>query len=711
MSVNSKFIDLVHQVWTPEEFEQNELLVVNKGKSIEIAYGILPQKNPATGLMDVWNGWKTGITEWMVGQTNPASIYAVSEALNEKAQHLLQQETVRAKEALNTSHSLKERLATVKDCLAHLTNLKKNLRFHDVAIEHFNQRFIFGDKVVGCSNHQEILDQVRNKILELSELENKLHIELMKQQKEKIKLFNSALDQLQLNLENGLVMDKETLLRSYPQYLEKAGQLGVQDNERVMARLHQILNQAYLAHLLAQIDQKQMPVPKFIQILLPKLGVMGKAMQEAIVQAREQFLAKLQKYQNTQKFSESPSEFVSQIQRDLFTVVTDQLSPSHTQRGLVHGMFEKLYVFETETQAFMGKAEQKTRILLRDEILNFKVDSEQKNEQTILLEKWGHISFPNPFVKALNQFLTQLDFNQIQSALQSEDAETCQANLVQLEVVFQKMKERWSEKKIDRMYQEKGYKMLLELIRKDSVTSTANWFEKNAHAQQFSFNQGQWGYQEILGEGVCCAINYRWIRYLLEKPARRITAEDRLVKPRQDAELVDQLMHSTTYQKARGIISENHTSGVTAGDRMIQAASLLESTFDHIHTGGISKAILKRDHMTYQEFEEIAPTISEMIKIVGEKHSEALNPNQGSGIFHIVTHKFDKRKNTLQDAHALGMQIDPTRDIYRFWDVNSGFYQYSSKREMTIAFEEYMKDAYSGEYNYFLVGQYNRLNG
>jgi len=59
-------------------------------------------------------------------------------------------------------------------------------------------------------------------------------------------------------------------------------------------------------------------------------------------------------------------------------------------------------------------------------------------------------------------------------------------------------------------------------------------------------------------------------------------------------------------------------------------------------------------------------------------------------------------------GHAIGCQIDHQAGIYRFWDVNTGFYEYPSYEQFSTQFSSYLKSQYP-DYNWARAVQYTPL--
>lgn len=286
---------------------------------------------------------------------------------------------------------------------------------------------------------------------------------------------------------------------------------------------------------------------------------------------------------------------------------------------------------------------------------------------------------------------------------------------------------------------------------KGDLLRKAQWFDRNAQYQQFKFNQSAWGGDYILNTGACAAMNYRWIKELLKDPTKIITSQRDFdpdaVKVKRDPTLPSLLENirktkidkSLTVESARTdlrkrealtademeefdetpsspLLSRQDSSiGVKPEDRRIQA----QMKVDENRKFSISQQVLAKDHMQKEELigwdahiSTITPLIETLMK---KREEEVLLLEKSAGAFEIFiarTKKNEQGETTWNDGHVMGMQIDPTREIYRFWDVNSGFYSYPDLNTLKKEAETYMHDFYGKdeegvEYNDFRVWQYS----
>lgn len=704
-----KYLDLIHDVWTPEQFENNQLKV-EKNPTLRVA--LVAMKQPGYQ-------FKTHTGQYLFGRLLPevmhkwdmdseSSIHNVSEALDQIACDLLNEGTKKVADA--NKEPLETRLAIVQECFESLKNLESNLKNHQVVVNKYNEGFIFKGKVVGCENHQSLLSQIQMKFFHLSTLKDHLEAQVERkvqaQQNIKFAEFNKIVDELEENLEHGLKIDKEVVLRSYPQLLEKAQALGIRADQPPVQRLQRLLNSHYVAHLIEKIENKQMPLPISISLLLKHMGWDEALSQEKTEKGRKALIAKLREYLRDEKrlSEQSSTDFVHQIQMDFVEIVSRQLVESQSEIELIRPLIEKLYLGELEFQQQLLAAEQKVRKEIEELIVGLQSEHENSPQLQFALEQWRCYQIANPIAKIMGQLLGDIDFNKLKAAL--HDPQALEAYLSELKDIYEDLQWRWRPENLENIYNEAAV-AFIEGLRQKIAEDNKSWFERNAHAQRFRFDQSAWGDQQIFGDGVCLAINYRWIRYLMEHPAQAINSPDDLRDENMRAQkLVQQLAKTIIFQKNSKNEVVEEESGILPEDRKIQAVYQVESRLKINPTRWISPSILKRDHMEVQEIGDYQTTIRELIEDIVQNHAETLQPYKGGGIFGVAIYEHDQSKNTLTNGHAIGMQIDPMRDIYRFWDVNSGFYQYNTLDEMKTEFQGYMQYFYDGKYNCFMAAQY-----
>lgn len=699
MSFNPEFLNLFGEVRSPEWFKEHELRAENDDVIVIVPSSIpKPQPLPSFSIWDWGAGIFEGMKHWTGRKEDPTGIFAVSQTLDHIAKRLLQQASSKSKAALKNP-SLDQRLELVRESYQELKNLELNLKNHNAVVEEFNQRFFFKDAIVGCPTHAKILKQVEKKLSGLKKAVQDM--EKMKKSEE-IKAFGKLIEELKQNLANGLQMTKEVLLTSYPLLLDRAKQLGLDSQKNMIVSLNQLFNRSYIQYLVDSIKLDQIPLPLSFENCFVKLGIDPEEAKKKISSGKNQLVKQLETYLTDNELADPPPELAQKIQRNFLNMAASLLASGPQQADVLRPFIEKIYHFEMDMQRLIIETEHEEKESIEEVFAEaVPTTEEDKKIKEIFLNKWRRHAFPSILPDIMKELFSQIDFDV--------------SNVQRLETVIQAAKKKWSKKKVSSHYLQQSKKVFDIFIQEaKQLAHIPTWKEKNAHAQRFSFNQSAWGEQQIFGEGACAAINYRWIRRLLQNPSLKITSvEDLNVSNKDEQIMVKALIQSEAFKKATG---ENEDfsidfSEVKPEDRITQATYQVERRLGApVKSGSIGTAILKRDHMRYETLERYQPTIESLIDSLMEKHRSELTAHDTGGLVDIGIYAFDPINKKFSNGHAMGMQIDPTRYLYRFWDVNSGFYQYSSLEEMKTAMKEYMDEFYEGEYNYFEAGQYSPLS-
>lgn len=146
----------------------------------------------------------------------------------------------------------------------------------------------------------------------------------------------------------------------------------------------------------------------------------------------------------------------------------------------------------------------------------------------------------------------------------------------------------------------------------------------------------------------------------------------------------DEKSPSIDPKSSKDLSEKEGTGEITGRDRFLQAANLLNGR-------SIVEKMQKQDKLeTRFVFERPLP----MKEMLDEMFSGRQN-----GVFTLGI------CSTTGGGHALGMQIDPSKNTFRFFDVNSGFYQFESLEEMKEIIPDYLQEIYPS-YNRGTVMQF-----
>lgn len=219
---------------------------------------------------------------------------------------------------------------------------------------------------------------------------------------------------------------------------------------------------------------------------------------------------------------------------------------------------------------------------------------------------------------------------------------------------------------------------LTNLERKLQISRLSNWIRDSEDHCNFTFDQGAWGDAAILGGGICFAINYDWIKAQ--------TAMHRM----------DQTWEPRRVQDFALRLNKEALSGqVTREQRVHQAASQLEVRGGKQQT--IPESLLKRDRCQYEPIMTPAKGFSPAKRLVTDSVEELIDNLAARETRKGDPGLYDIGAFGKSDGHALDVRIDKVHERYSFWDVNGGYWSYSSLEEMWDGFASYLACKYTGD--------------
>lgn len=581
-----------------------------------------------------------------------------------------------------------------------LKRLISNLQSHDNYIREYNDNhYSF------CPTHDETLKLI----------EGRFNLLLSEKKKEVTDQLTDRIKQMETKCKNKEGLDEwhlYSLSFSFDHLLENLH--SPVEKELYRNKYHQLLNQAYVQTLTNQLKRNELPFT--IQIMLTNLDFNQTAIEAAINKTAEKFITHLNHFSR----EHSLLDFKFQMQGELLSMLGKDL-------GLNSGQLEKLNQF-----------------------LILSVENEEKFSRSYdkALYRAKHAlreSFEEGAANAINNYYPRPEFAFFPAALKYIK-QTMDFPPKQFSSYLTKLEKSFSDYEETIQQQLDGYarRLAARFVTTTYKTKRHLWEERNAAYRKFSFNQVSWGENAILGKGVCAAINYRWIRELLKDPSKKITSHKDLdsdaskaIRNKEFIALFEKIKQKieqspaidfakAQLRKKEGLTPDemdefevplqqpfltrqDSSIGVKPEDRRIQAQYKVEKQ-DKI--GAIPKQILTKDHLLARRLIEEKPsTIKALIENVMAKDKEDSSLlERSSGIFGISIYRSGARELR---AHALGMQIDQQSGIYRFWDVNSGFYSYPNLETLKREAEAYIHDYYGKdeqgiEYNEFLAKQYYR---
>jgi hypothetical protein len=720
---NQGVFDLTSRIYSVEELRTFKLSVSSgsiQDKTAQIAFQKL--EKPQIPSKPGWGDWGVsilgGIKGAFVKNKDPTSIYNVTNKLDEVAGNLIYSFTQEQME-IHQLATPEERLEKVKNMMKKIGCAMVNLKNHDVIIDHFNARFLTkGHNILACHNHALSIHQMMAKLLEFGTLQTKLvvsiesakKVSLEKQreiQREKGKVLDKTLNELEHNIQNGQEIDRQFIMSSAVEFTKSLADLEPQKAEECKLRYQGLVNKAYLETLKNKVIQEKMDLPQSISIVLSQLGFGSEWIKEKLPNARESLIKMIESQLADPELMKIPPKIVVQdVLAKVFGITSKLLELDQDKQKNLSALLGKLFAFESVFEKLHIDLAEVTKDYLTTFLTQqYGKDGALENEKLLHyhLSRLATYKSPSLFPLILEKAFTdpsiQLKINTLdQSDLFSQ-------TLNRLEQHIEEQKNSLMENLAEIAQNE--VLMFLEPMSTEKDQAKSDWFERNQTHTRFTFNQNEWGNQHILGgDGCCAAINFRWIKEIMKDPSRFYKSAD---------DLNPAVSEQRDWRFSTRPLSLPSGSKILSKDRKIQAELRINVLVDKSGQG-MSNKILKRDGMQKDiliSYRSKPPnTITKLIEELHERNTQEnlglLDRSHGIIDLTVMVEKRNKQGQitAFENPHAIGMQIDPMSGTYRFWDVNSGFYSYPSLEMLKTESEAYMQAFYEGKYNNFSATQY-----
>lgn len=707
------FVDLLHQQWTVENFQNYELTRTD-AKSTKVSYKKLESAKS--------KGWFKAVAEGVQNlaskDSDLHSIYNVTLAFEAVAK---QKQEEFAKLQFDDSRTLSRQIDE-------LDQLRKNLITHDKVIEAFNKKFI--TKLLDCTTHEKTIKILDDKVTELDfqwrklfdkeqeVLRKKLEAEKAEQLRAKeaelkrveaekspfgleaelkaIVDLEADLVALQKNIDDGQEIDRYYIYEVYPNLVKQLENLRPKFRNEVLVRYQTLINKAYLQNLINSIAAERMFLPQSIQQLLLRLGFTKDWILEKGKLGAKELINILGDKRDAANLGaiESP-KLIELVEAEVFGLAAKFMDLDKSLQKNLNAILGKLYHFET---GYRKKFEE----LFHNIKEEFLKDSEATLDATTLA-KAKKIIAAFTMNTGINKFLTEiLDGAKIDKSkldLKEAEFEQFMKSLTQQIDLVSTQAETAAAKAMR--------------IKLNKALKETDWFERNKKYINFEFDQGKWGDHYILGRGACAAINYRLIKARLQNPHKRFRSfQD--IEAQDETRLKDLSMSKVIQglQEKMGVKPQEEAL-VTAQDRKIQAEYHISGAFKADKSIGIPESVLKRDKMQKEivvASQEI-DSITKLIAAIRDRHTKDLFLNKSSGVLHVSALPVERDANgkivSSESGHALGIQMDVQSDgPFCFWDVNYGMFKFDNLDQLTTEFESFLKFFYQGEFNLFAATQY-----
>lgn len=707
LSIN-KDINLLLDSWTIEDFRRTHLQFSGSLNNIRVKVQDVYQHEVKES--KVRQPWKASVAK--ADSKDISDLAIITKAFDVIATRELDREAENLKQLKGI-----EKNEEINEQIKRLNCLASNLQAHDEYIREYNRSY-----VSLYPTHEHSLKSIQTRLATLSSEKKQLEKPL----KDRLNYFTRYLKAVAKSEQ----IDWHDLLGASEEFKRWVALVDSPEAQRTYLENYQSLfNKLYMQHL----STKGMKLSKDILALFTHLGFSKGQVRAALTKDGSQILESIQDFQKQNLAKIEIPQLKNQLQEEACLLIAEELGINSFHRERIKKI---LRVFQ--------KGEK------RQAHLHYQALNQAKKETLHILKKQLPVSVSHQFNECFNQYFPEsnyewsiddfLDRFSLKQALEQPRFFRFLRRL-RNRLILEKKKEKKLMNSLVQDFKTELFDALREITRKE-------WIARNAFYQRFSFDQLGWKQDYDGNEGTCVGVNYRWIKELLRDPFKPITSykdfdpdtlksESRnpalssiMTKVRERVEqnpAIDfaraqlRQKEALTVDEREGfeelppqptLKRQSSSIGVKPEDLRVQARYEIEKDDA---SGAIPKSILIKDRLRSQRvvksnFVAIGALI-ESIAATNEKDPTLLG--KSSGIFEISFFKKMKEqgKITLTEGHVLGMQIDPVSGIYRFWDVNSGFYSYPNLRALKKAAETYMDEFY-GRYpdglrdNHFYAIQY-----
>lgn len=733
---NYQPFDFTNTAWTTDQLLHSKIKVEHdpRDHTVRLLYknAELPSNTKASKLLN----WVSNISDFVASQAGSSTEtpHAVAAAIDTLATY----ELVRQQANQPGKGTPQEKQASIESSLARCRVMINNLKAFDEVTKSYNASFIGGNQsFAACPTHEATIEKITHHVEKLQKQQQELE---MKEMEEIIKMTSNA-------IADGFNVDRIFLATKFPGIERRLSAIKGEKREELEKMFYSIINHSYLETLLNQVQSGTVSIPYSIAFGLQSLGFPPELIKEKAELGAKQFATEFEKMAGDLKSDEilsqiNPQELARRVQLRLMNFAATLLvGDDKIKHQRIVETLLLIHDFELASNADYVRTLQEAKLIVQEEAKGMVIDLPnlmallKKNpNSTALVSKLLQTAFQPTPGKLDGDLLTIIDDDfQKRIALVTKKAQKVADE--RKGMLLNDILEHYMEIIANRS----AYPSEEEIAKKESYESLLS----------FKFSQSDFDEQEIFGDGICWALNYRWIKELLKNPGKKFTSAKQMFEPTTETaaianldSLIEQMAGSKAFQLAveKELLeqkkSESEESDEWKEDDDEMRRMKLEREKDlqkfgtifhdrkqfaemNIHkipevyqqyfekgeiNPFIPNTILTRDGLINCGLAKSFPDVKQMIDTLVEEDKKEPFLGRSNGIIDIEI--FHVENGNFSEGHAIGMQIDKERHIFRFWDVNSGLYTCHNEEQLKTAFHNYMDIAHKGLYNLFYTAQY-----
>lgn len=628
-----KPIDLTQEQLTPEDFEGNLVLAETSQSPVINILRIVAHPLPPSSPLK-----SSKVTK---GATVPEMAKALDGIAAEAIRNTLSPKT----KARGTS--LAARITDITERRSQLATLKGNLQIHDWIISEYNKKL--GRP---CPNHDKIEKEIDQAIELLKKREDKLTKTLHTSKIEK------ELRHLKLAIGHGLAIDREYILHQTPLFKKKLESLPAETAKKYEAQYSEMVNQAYISHLMSSLSRNNLPLPDSLKVTLTSLGYSEAELSDSLLSSKSQLRAQFKAHlKNPEILKMSPSDLAHLTQ----THIIESISANE----------------RVSTVLKMALNYERT---LESQLTQEDLTETLKTMDQRYADKWSKAKSSS----VIKEMIPAVISEQLRSVLGYVRGGKKKYG-IGLKDMPQSDFERMMQKTQDLIQSESVDDGAIRARLFHAWTQTQS---KDGHIL-FEWGQDDAGGAAVLETGLCRTINLRWLLKSMENPT---------LVPTEPSDMDRVWETSVPGSKFSGETDQH----VSPGDRFVHATYAVG--FQKGETS-MPRSLLNKLHLQMNEISSNQSSVDDVLERVLEADREGtVNLSDSEGLLELGVGKKEGA------GHALGVRIDRKRNRYGYFDINAGYYEYPSFEAMKAAFKIHLDLYYSGDQRWtkFSATQFTR---
>jgi hypothetical protein len=223
------------------------------------------------------------------------------------------------------------------------------------------------------------------------------------------------------------------------------------------------------------------------------------------------------------------------------------------------------------------------------------------------------------------------------------------------------------------------------------------WLERNKSNYDFTFDQSESGSDYVLEDGCCWAISFEWLKRLTQLGSAPVGSYKEFMPPPKPIKVSDNLDIKPSLKRfTEEIEATMNESRITPHMRRMQAQGALERRLANKFQDVVAERLgLHSQILFYKLNTKVENFLTEWMDQL------ELNAHLGNVLKPLNNVVMFGGKGN--GAHAMILQIDPERNLYRFGDPNEGMLTFPTREIFIREMSEYMHIYYDDFHTFYVT--------